>query len=377
MSTIQGSYKDINTVNYLDIAFADSTRAVSAEFYANGNGRIPVVLSLGCADAGGNDLIISSFTDAGLHIVNSLNNEIVPFDDNQSTWFISEAANELTSANYGSPSRAVLAPVDDFDPQRVIPVNSYVVYLSARDVGEVAASFYVSVTTGNGTVYSTSSTDFNYAGVMQLNVTGKESKHLNYLGDSTPSPRNSTPSQGGDFVFSRETKGYISSDQGGSANYYNNYLRIIDGVIAKVEFNRGGHVAAKYSYYKDVAVSSYRPYYMKISNKLRNGFIWDPSLHPENELVSTYVCDDYEWKDGHTVLINNGDMYKFNICREGASSLCLTKLEADQSGSSDNMPYINELYIYDQYGNRATVHFPMADGNGDYDIKVVNGPWPD
>ncbi|MEX3172683.1 hypothetical protein AB4M04_11360 [Serratia quinivorans] len=371
MSTIQGSYKDINKVNYLDIAFADSTRAVSAEFYANGNGRIPVVLTLGCTDAGGNDLIISSFTDAGLHIVNNLNNEIVPFDDNQSTWFISEAANEFTSANYGSPSRAVLAPADDLDPQRVIPVNSYVVYLSARDVGQVTTSFYVSVTTGDGTVYSTSSTDFNYAPVMLLNVTGKEPKHLNYSGDSIVSLTNSTPSQGGDFVFSRETGAYTYPSYG-YASYNNYYLRMIDGVIAKVEFNKGGELVEKYSYNGDTKVESYRPYSLKVQDGIYNGFIWDPEAHPENKVVSIYPCNDL-YSDGS--LHNNGNKYQINICREGGASLCLTRLKCESSGMGDGVTWENELYVYDQFGNHGVVNFPRPDDYGRSDLKIKNGAW--
>jgi hypothetical protein len=375
MSTIQGSYKDIYSVTYLDIAFADSTRAVSAEFYANSKGRIPVVLTLGCVDAEGNDLIITSFADAGLHIVKSSYNEVVPFDDNKSTWFISESANEFTSANYSSLNRAVLAPTDQFNLEGVIPVNSYVVYLSARNAAQVAASFYVSVTAGNGMVYSTSATDSNYEGVMQLNVTGKAAKQLNYSGDSVGSKgsvTNSTPSQGGDFVFSRETIGYISSDKGGNASYYNYYLRMIDGIIAKVEFNKGGDLDDIYSYSSNSNVKSYRPYSFKALDHIYNHFVWGPGLHSENELVSIYPCNDIESDE---VLHNNGKKYQFNICREGVSSLCFTRLECNESSKEDGKTWTNELYVYDQYGNHGTVHFPRPDEYGTRDVKIANGTW--
>ncbi len=372
MLKIQGSYKDIYKVNFLDIAFADSTRALSAEFYANGYGRIPVVLSLSCTDSENNDLSISSLADSGLHIVNSQNNEIVPFDDNNSTWFISESANEFTSADYGSLGREILPPTDSLDKEHVIPINSYVVYLSARDVKQVTTNFYVSVTAGDGKVYSTSSKDFNFEGIMQLNVTGKAPKNLNYSGNDTPSVTNSTPSQGGDFVFSRETIGYISSDRGGSGNYYNYYLRMIDGVIAKVEFNQGEGLTKKYPYEDNFKVESYRPYSLKVENKTYNGFMWRPDLHSENELVSAYLCYDL-FSNG--TLRNNSNEYKFHICRDGLSSLCLTRLQTNDVGPGDGITWKNELYIYDQYGNRGVVNFPRPDNYGKNDIKIKNGAW--
>lgn len=360
------SVSDIYRITQLDIAFADSTRATGAEFYANGMNQVPVKLSLAATDKSGapltfsQDELLAAFT-----IVDNITRKAIAKQPGDATsgapLYYGTQGNIYTAVDYAGLSRTPSAQGSNID--------SVIVYLSAKDVGSYASSISVAITV-NDVVYSTADSNQNYGPDISLNLTARPAKHYQYLGGKDASSENRVPDAGGDFVFSHEDRMTIPSQTGSKASQDNYYVRLVGGNIAGVsdEGHNDQVLYGGYHYETKVPVTSYLPY-RNFGSPFVNAFMWDPA--DEADRVTLYAVDRLE-----PPRTNNGQIFTPSVRREGATSFCLTRLQYQGSGSEYRWGQANALKLYDQWGNYGTVHFPMPQ-SADWGLQIVNGPWED